>query len=181
MKRKLMTAFFAAALMVASFTACGNEEEVQPEVTEEELAAAAEKQANKEKDPVQSMSEEAKETDPVMKKLNEMAGWYTGTSTSGETIFFAENGEEAVLAVGDTVYDGAEAVSEEKTAAGETVITVTDAESGEAFTWNLTYDVDGDYYQFDLGTDHGTADLIWCEKNEMFESLKRIELAAEAK
>jgi hypothetical protein len=175
MKRRIVMLMTAAVLSTAMFTACGGKD-VPAEVTETE--APVEETVETEEtsaDPESGAAEDAAYA-AIKGSLDTMTGYYTGVSTAGETIYWSENGNEAIIVYYDAAggktasFIGPETLGD-VSEAGEVPVSITDNETGNSINFLLTYDPENDLYQFDMGDQLGTAILTACTEEEMCDDI----------
>lgn len=165
----------AAVLSGAMLTACGGKD-VPAEVTETETPAEETVETEETTaDPETGVTEDAAYA-AVKGSLDTMTGYYTGVSTAGETIYWSENGNEAIIVYYDAAggktasFAGPETIGE-VSEAGEVPVSVTDNETGNTINFLLTYDAENDLFQFDMGDELGTAILTACTEDEMYNDI----------
>lgn len=165
----------AAVLSGAMLTACGGKD-VPAEVTETETPAEETVETEETTaDPETGVTEDAAYA-AVKGTLDTMTGYYTGVSTAGETIYWSENGNEAIIVYYDAAggktasFAGPETIGE-VSEAGEVPVSVTDNETGNTINFLLTYDAENDLFQFDMGDELGTAILTACTEDEMYDGI----------
>ena len=167
----------AAVLSGAMLTACGGKD-VPAEVTETEAPVEETVETD------ETSADETEETEPVVDaavkgSLDTMTGYYTGVSTAGETIYWSENGNEAIIVYYDAAggktasFVGPETTGE-VSEAGEVPVSITDNETGNTINFLLTYDAENDLFQFDMGDELGTAILTACSEDEMYDGVVEI-------
>ncbi|MCR5390066.1 MAG: hypothetical protein K6E77_04880 [Lachnospiraceae bacterium] len=175
MKRRIVMLMTAAVLSGAMLTACGGKD-VPAEVTETETPAEETVETEETTaDPETGVTEDAAYA-AVKGTLDTMTGYYTGVSTAGETIYWSENGNEAIIVYYDAAggktasFAGPETIGE-VSEAGEVPVSVTDNETGNTINFLLTYDAENDLFQFDMGDELGTAILTACTEDEMYNDI----------
>lgn len=175
MKKRIVMLMTAAVLSTAMFTACGGKV-VPAEVTETETPAEETVETEETTaDPETGVTEDAVNA-AVKGSLDTMTGYYTGVSTAGETIYWSENGNEAIIVYYDAAggktasFAGPETIGE-VSEAGEVPVSVTDNETGNTINFLLTYDAENDLFQFDMGDELGTAILTACTEDEMYDDI----------
>lgn len=175
MKKRIVMLMTVAVLSGAMLTACGGKD-VPAEVTETETPA--EETATTEETSAAPETEVAGDAAyaAVKGSLDTMTGYYTGVSTAGETIYWSENGNEAIIVYYDAAggktasFAGPETIGE-VSEAGEVPVSVTDNETGNTINFLLTYDAENDLFQFDMGDELGTAILTACTEDEMYDDI----------
>ena len=175
MKKRIVMLMTAAMLSGAMLTACGGKD-VPAEVTETETPA--EETATTEETSAAPETEVAGDAAyaAVKGSLDTMTGYYTGVSTAGETIYWSENGNEAIIVYYDAAggktasFAGPETIGD-VSEAGEVPVSVTDNETGNTINFLLTYDAENDLFQFDMGDELGTAILTACTEDEMYDDI----------
>ena len=175
MKKRIVLLMTAAVLSGAMLTACGGKD-VPAEVTETETPAEETVETEETTaDPETGVTEDAAYA-AVKGSLDTMTGYYTGVSTAGETIYWSENGNEAIIVYYDAAggktasFAGPETIGE-VSEAGEVPVSVTDNETGNTINFLLTYDAENDLFQFDMGDELGTAILTACTEDEMYNDI----------